>query len=258
MTKRVLVVGLISLLGAGCAMKSDVAKLETSLTDEINANSAQQDSLLQEIRQLRAVLLDSLGVQERRVVSGRVDVQRQIDELNESLAMLIALTGQVQQQLARYGPQPVPNNVEPIPDGEAYGQADDGDAPVSSASGPDALYDASLRQFRRGSYGTARTGFEEFLRQYSSHDLASDAQYYLAETYERTDDLEEALAQYARVLELYPNSRRAPAALYKSGLVELQRGNTDDARTFLARVVQGYPDSDEATPAREELRKLQN
>ena len=47
------------------------------------------------------------------------------------------------------------------------------------------------------------------------------------------------------MLGLYPNSRRAPTALYKSGLLELRRGNTDDARTFFNRVVQGYPDSDE-------------
>lgn len=235
-------------------MKSDVAELETSLTEEINANRAQQDSLLHEVRQLRLVLLDSLGVQERRGVSGRVDVQRQIDELNQSLAVLIALTGQVQQQLSRYETESTP--------GPDAGTRDDGvgdaGAPEAGSSDPNELYDASLRQFRRSSYGTARAGFEEFLRQYPSDELAPDAQYYLAETYERTGEAEEALAQYARVLELYPNSRRAPSALYKSGLVELQRGNADDARTFFARVVQGYPDSDEATPAREELRELQD
>lgn len=254
MTRRFLIVSLVSLLGAGCAMKSDVAELQTSLTEEINANSAQQDSLLREIRQLRAVLLDSLGVQQRRVVSGRVDLQRQIDELNESLAVLIALTGQVQQQLARYEMQPVPDTLA-MPVGDTIaGEA----LPDASSSDPNALYEASLRQFRRSSYSTARTGFEEFLRQYPSHALAPDAQYYLAETYDRTDEPETALAQYARVLELYPNSRRAPAALYKSGLVELREGNSDDARSFFARVVQGYPDSDEATPAREELRKLQD
>ena len=58
------------------------------------------------------------------------------------------------------------------------------------------------------------------------------------------------------MLELYPNSRRAPTALYKSGLIELRRGNTDDARTFFNRVVQGYPDSDEVELARRELDRL--
>ncbi len=58
------------------------------------------------------------------------------------------------------------------------------------------------------------------------------------------------------MLELYPNSRRAPTALYKRGSLELRRGNVDDARTFFSRVVQGYPDSDEFELAQRELDRL--
>jgi TolA-binding protein len=60
------------------------------------------------------------------------------------------------------------------------------------------------------------------------------------------------------VLELYPNSRRASTALYKSGQIELQQGNIDDARTYFDRVIQGYPDSDEVELARRELGQLQD
>jgi len=80
----------------------------------------------------------------------------------------------------------------------------------------------------------------------------------VAETYAEAGNAEQALVEYARVLELYPNSRRAPTALYKSGLIELQRGNVDDARTFFQRVVQGYPDSDESDLAERELSRLRN
>ncbi|MGB5303816.1 MAG: tetratricopeptide repeat protein, partial [Gemmatimonadota bacterium] len=83
-------------------------------------------------------------------------------------------------------------------------------------------------------------------------------QYFRAETFAEAGGLDEALEEYARVLELYPNSRRAPTALYKSGLIELQMGNVDDARTYFQRVVQGYPDSDEIDLAERELTRLQN
>ena len=69
-------------------------------------------------------------------------------------------------------------------------------------------------------------------------------------------DQARALQEYARVLELYPNSRRAATALYKSGRIELERGNTDDARTYFNRVIQGYPGSDEVELARRELTRL--
>lgn len=238
-------------------MKSDVAELETTLQAQMQSDRAQRDSLMVEIRQLRAVLLDSLSVQQRRDISGQVDLQRQIEELGTAVAQLVALTGETQRQLAllqESGEGLVPG----IAAAAAAGAAMPGEAAGESAGDAEAVYEAALRQFRRGSYETARAGLDQFLEQYPSHELAPDAQYFRAETFAESDAPDEALVQYARVLELYPNSRRAPTALYKSGLIELQRGNVDDARTFFRRVVQGYPDSDEADLAERELSRLRS
>ncbi|MFW6089286.1 MAG: tol-pal system protein YbgF [Gemmatimonadota bacterium] len=241
----------LALLSSGaCAMKSDVAELRTTIVQQMEEDRAQRDSLITEIRGLRSVLLDSLNVQQRRDISGRVDLERQIRDLNTALNQLMALTGETQRQLARLergGDEgsiiaPEAGGVSLDPDGG------DGDAQE--------LYDAAIRQFRRGSYVTARSGLDEFLGRYPSHELASDAQYYRAETYAEEDEAEAALAEYARVLELYPNSRRAPTALYKSGRIEAERDNTDDARAYFNRVIQGYPDSDEVELARRELARL--
>jgi len=54
----------------------------------------------------------------------------------------------------------------------------------------------------------------------------------------------------------YPNSPRAPSALYKLGLLAEQRGDKAAARTFYARVLAGYPRSDEANLARDKLQTL--
>lgn len=254
----------LTLLGAGCATKSDVVDLESTVLAEFAAVRARQDSLSGQIAQLRPALLDSLAEQERRSRSGLVELQRRVDDLNASLAQLIELTGQVQRRFVAPVREPGPAEGAPSPEGgPPAGEAGGGgegetDLPTGAATGaPEELYEASLRQLRRGSHLTARAGLEEFLRRYPAHDLAPDARYYLAETYAAADDPQAALREYARVLELHPASRRAPAALYKSGLLELDRGNVDDARAFFQRVVRGYPDSDEAGPAREQLQKLQ-
>lgn len=241
----------LALLSSGaCATKSDMAELRTTIVQQMEEDRAQRDSLITEIRGLRSVLLDSLNVQQRRDISGRVDLERQIQDLNTALNQLMALTGETQRQLARL--ERGGNDGSVIAD-DAGGatidrNADDGDAQN--------LYDAAIRQFRRGSYVTARNGLDEFLTQYPAHELASDAQYYRAETYAEEGEAETALAEYARVLELYPNSGRASTALYKSGQIELERGNTDDARTYFNRVIQGYPNSDEVELARRELARL--
>ena len=236
-------------------MKSDVAELESTLQAQMEMDRAQRDSLMTEIRQLRSVLLDSLSVQQRRDISGTVDLSRQIEDLGIAVRQLTALTGETQRQLALM--QDSGSGLVGAA-GAALTGGDRGESPIEgeSAGQPQALYEASLRQFRRGSFETARAGLDQFLEQYPNHELAPDAQYFRAETFAEADELEEALVEYARVLELYPNSRRAPTALYKSGLIELRRGNVDDARTFFQRVVQGYPDSDEVDLAERELSRL--
>ncbi len=242
-------VALALLSGSACATKGDVASLQTTLVQQMEEDRAQRDSLIAEIRSLRSVLLDSLNVQQRRDISGRVDLQRQIQDLNTALNQLMALTGETQRQLARLEGRDGPGDTA-----GGGGAAVDLDT-EESADARD-LYDAAVRQFQRGSYETARTGLDEFLARHPSHELAPDAQYYRAETFAEAGELDTALEEYARVLELYPNSRRAPTALYKSGRIELERGNTDDARTFFNRVVQGYPGSDEVELARRELTRL--
>lgn len=253
--RSTIVVVAAAMVGSGCATKSDVVDLRTDLVAQMETDREQRDSLISEIRSLRSVLLDSLNVQQRRDITGRVDLQRQIQDLNTALNQLLALTGETQRQLAR---------LENADGGGALTVPEDAGGPISAdgqvqaAAEPQALYEAAIRQFRRGSFETARSGFDEFLRLYPNDTLASDAQFFRAETFAESDDQLAALAEYARVLELYPNSRRASTALYKSGRIELRQGNIDDARTYFDRVIQGYPDSDEVELARRELAQLQN
>ena len=246
-----------TLAAAGCATKSDMAELRNTVTGEFEAERSQREALIAEIQELRAVLLDSLNVQQRRDITGRVDLQRQIEDLNTNLAQLIELTGQTQRNLALMSVSPEdPTGPGGTPGSRELPPQDAVPSGAEPAGDPQELYEAALRQFRRGSYGTAREALDQFLSTYPNHELAPDAQYFRAESFAEEGDAEAALDEYARVLELYPNSRRAPTALYKSGLLELRRGNVDDARTFFNRVVQGYPDSDEFELARRELDRL--
>lgn len=240
----------------GCATKSDITDLQATLVGEFQSERSQREALITEIQELRAVLLDSLSVQQRRDITGRVDLQRQIQDLNTNLAQLIELTGQTQRNLAMMAMSAADSSPAGNRAIGPSGQAPEQPAAEGGPGDPQTLYEAALRQFRRGSYGTAREALDEFLVLYPNNELAPDAQYFRAETFAEEGDSEAALTEYARVLELYPNSRRAPTALYKSGLIELRRGNVDDARTFFSRVVQGYPDSDEFELAQRELDRL--
>jgi len=251
------------LVAAACASKSDVVDLQTSIQTDLAAMEARQDSFSAQLMLLREDLLAALESQEQRTLVGGSELQRQLDDMRLMLSQLQELSGQNQrwllelQQLARRSGVPVENPGAAGADaGGTPAGGDDAAGQDADSGGPAALYEASLQQYRRGSYETARTGFDEFLSQYPTHALAPDAQYYRAETFVQTGDEDGALVEFARVLELYPNSRRAPTALYRSGVVEVERGRSDDAVLFFTRIVQGYPDSDEAKLAEDQLRRL--
>lgn len=246
----------LALLSAACASKGDIQQMEANMLAEIGAIRARQDSLN---RELRGVVMDSLGSQELRLLQSGSEQGRRMDQLQQSLQQVLDLLEQIERELRRGraygGVQPTVPTVPGAQIGDAgTGPVGAGERPVDDAAA--ALYNSAQNQFNRGAYETARTGFAEYLRLYADGELAPDAQFYLARTYEETGDPGLALAEYARVLELYPNSRRAPSALYASGRIELDRGNTQDAAGFFARVVRGYPNSDEAILAEQRLRDL--
>ncbi len=52
------------------------------------------------------------------------------------------------------------------------------------------------------------------------------------------------------------NSRTAPTALYKAGLLEVDEGNRDQACQYFQRILAGYPRSDEARLASDQAGRL--
>jgi len=220
------------------------------MLEEIRDMAERQDAILAQF----GVAFDSLGIQGRRDLASRGELQRQFDNLSEQIAQVMALVSQNNQLLNELAAGRSSTAVVPIVPGGAGDRATGGGGRDEASL----FYGAAQEQFRRGSYATARSGFEDFLANYPDNDLAPDAQYFLAETYAAESDAERALQEYSRVLELYPNSRRAATALYKSGMLELERGNTGEARRFFERVELGYPNSPEAELARDQLSKLRS
>ena len=59
---------------------------------------------------------------------------------------------------------------------------------------------------------------------------------------------------YQLVAAKYPKSKAAPTALYKYALSLIAQKNTAPAKVALNRIVKDYPNSDEASLARDLLR----
>src|SRR5213079_2351857 len=249
-------------LAAGCALKGDVRKVELQV-EALRAERARADAEraahVDSLRSLVAAVQQALAAQQAYLVQMRGDVKTDLLAVQQQLVQVQELTGQSQQRITELrahieerAQQPEP----PLDTGTRAGAAPPvGPSGNPAGPGPDRMYDLSLQQFRRGSLATARVGLREFLRVYPTHERAADALFYVGETW-APENADSAAAVYQQVVKSYPNSPRAPSALYKLGLLAEQRGDKAAARQHYSRVIAGYPRSDEANLARDKLQRL--
>lgn len=251
MIRRLLLAAALLPLGACVATKQDVEELRLGMA----VQRAQQDSLFRVLIARTEAMLDSLSDQNVRL---RGDFANRLLAIDRQLVQIQELSGQNQAQLAGLRQQIEQSAAEARRAQEAAAAAarDDAEGGDEEGGDPQELYDAALGALRRGSVGTARTGFEEFLRANPQHRLAADAQYNIGQSYEQGREPANAITAYARVVELYPTSPRAPAALLRMGRLELGRGNRTQARTHFNAIVQRFARSPEAADARTELQRM--
>ena len=243
-------------LGA-CASRGDVQMVQGEvalLRAEVSRRDSARAAQLGEVIRMQQGLMDSLGVTRRAVAQLKGDLAPDLYNIQQQLVQLQELTGQSQQRLTELRTRLEARGAE-IESGPAPG---DTAAPVAggpSSASADQMYEASLAQLRRGSLSTARLGLREMLRIHPTSDRAPDALYFIGQSY-ASENPDSAAAYYGQVAATYPQSPRAASAVYNLGLLAERRKDTARARESFQRVVQSYPQSDEAALARDRLKAL--
>ncbi len=248
-----------------CATKGQVRLLETEVRS-MRIETGRRDSVraanLADVIRLQQRILDSLvaGREALRALDVRfaadiTDIQRQLLQIQE-------LTGQSQRRLSELKAQVDARAEQSQASGPVQPPttADTGSrAPVNPGAPPtvtaDAMYQGARQQLNKGAVGTARRGFQEFLRSYPTHELAPDALFYVGESF-AVESADSAVTYWTRVVTQYPRSGKASTALYKMGRIEEVRNNRAAAKGYYDRLLKEYPRSDEADLAREQLKTL--
>jgi tol-pal system protein YbgF len=247
----ILVVATVAL--GGCALRSDVRRLEEQLTtmqDESNHRDSMLAAQLTQVLAMQREAGDSLAAVEASLRAFRGETLGQLYDVQKQLLQVQELAGQSTRRL---------NELRG--DLDARGQQLSGPAPeaggVSGANNASAvqMYEASLQQLRRGSTGTARAGFRQFLEQYPTAPEAADAVYFIGESFS-TEAPDSAAMYYTQVADKYPSSPRAASALYRLGSMAESARDTTAARGYYQRLIAKYPTSNEAALARDRLKAL--
>jgi tol-pal system protein YbgF len=253
--RRTAVLLAVMLFLGGCATKQDIRDLRTEISEDLRQIAAAQDSLREEIRRQSVETQDTIRNTRGELVDIRGDVLTTLNRISTQLGQVQELVGQnslsissLRDQmdgLRRGGAAPASGAAEAGTEGAVQ--------PSTGTDEADAMYNAGIRQYQRGSLSAARAAFQQFLTAYPAHERAPNAQYYLADILVQDEQLEDAIQAFSRIPEQFPTSETVPDALYRMGVLYIELGDNDEARSVLERLVNTYPDHRNVAAARERL-----
>ena len=137
----------------------------------------------------------------------------------------------------------------PVPETEAREVA-------SSPEAEKAAYDQAFQSLKQLKYAESADQFSGFLRDYPNSELASNAQYWLGESYYVTRNYDYALESFQKLLSKYPDSSKGPDSLLKIGYTHYELKQWNRARAALKQVESQYPDTTLARLAASRLRSM--
>ena len=134
--------------------------------------------------------------------------------------------------------------IEPVP------------PPVVETTTPEQRYGRAFDALKAGDYAASIAGMRDFIARHPDHPLADNAYYWLGQTHYLNRDYGQAIEAFASVGSKSPDSAKAPDALLKRGLSEVELKRIEAARRSFNDLIARYPASEAARLAREQLQRL--
>ncbi|WP_126453683.1 tol-pal system protein YbgF [Sulfuriflexus mobilis] len=133
-------------------------------------------------------------------------------------------------------------------------------APRAAAAGNPAAEESAYREafglLKEGRYKPAQSRFADFVVKYPASVYADNAQYWIGEVNYVTRAFEQAIVEFNKVLNNYPNSQKQADALLKIGYCYYELKDFAKARESLQAVESRFPDSTAARLASTRLQQL--
>ncbi len=119
-------------------------------------------------------------------------------------------------------------------------EAPGGAAIPPNANEPAAVYENAFSQLKGGNFAVAQRDFDSFLKSYPQHPLASNATYWLGETYYAQSKYDQASRIFAESYKKYPKGPKAADSLLKLGMSLGGSGKTKEACVSLKQLKKEY------------------
>jgi len=213
------------------ATQKDMIQLDDSLT-RMRKNQA---DLTIKINELNANM-ESLNSQLESSQQRMANLGQKLDDLQSDLSRRMnVLAGQVTGTGSSSGGSSVTGN--------------------SSTPNPGDLFRLAMNDYQSGKYDLAIIGFRNLLSQFPKAELASQAQFQIAECEFGRKSYMDAAREYEKVVQFYGKSDTAPKALYKKGIALQSAGKKADAEESFRRFLKEYPKHELARSVKDLLRE---
>uniref|UniRef100_A0A7V0Z3Z2 Tol-pal system protein YbgF n=1 Tax=candidate division WOR-3 bacterium TaxID=2052148 RepID=A0A7V0Z3Z2_UNCW3 len=201
----------------------------------------QMDSLRYYTAKFDSILKD----QSKGISQLRTDYYTKSEELAEKLEMLNTRLGESEVQLTQIIER-LSRSKKVVTDSED----------VSSVS-PEArmIYESAYLNYVKGNYIEAINGFKSYLKVAPESPLSDNALYWIGECYYSLGKRQDAVDTFNELLNKYTQSNKRSTALYKIGIIYEEAKDTKTAKIYYERVIKEFPNSPEASLAKERLNK---
>ena len=232
-------------------------------TNQLNSQMGVLQKSVQEATANSGSRIDSMSTQTQGLSDNMQDVQARVAKLGQQMndiqgllqSIDVKISGGVSTPQNGYSGAPSPgSSLQTQPNPQPPQAASP--VPTMPAVSADTLYQNALRDFSTGKYDLARQEFGDYVKNFPTNDLASNAQFYLGEISYAQGDYQNAIAQYEIVTGNYPKSFKLAAAQLKKAFAEIELGMKSTGIRDLREVLRRFPGSDEARRAQAKLKEL--
>jgi tol-pal system protein YbgF len=243
------------------------------LQEQTQQLQALMNDLGEALKAVNARIEDQTSLERKAFADGKVQmdtmsgdlrvVREKVDETNVRLGTITQELESIRQAIPEPGAftnvpvAPTTSDAGAAPGTIAQGGAPPA-APVTPPAGiqPQRLWQSSYADYTAGNYVLAVEGFNSFINYFPKSPQAHEAQLYIGEALAQDKKDIEAVIAYDRVIANYPGTSSVPQAYYKRGLALERLGETARARESYEAVMKEFPDSTQATLAKQGLDRL--
>lgn len=191
----------------------------------------------------------------------RAEVSSTLEDFHTEVASMRETVDELRRSIERHPPQIVYQAPASRDSGRVSSDSTGRTSP--SDMDPSRMDSSAFLDVRKGNYELAISEFRDILHYFGETEYAPKAHYWIGECWYSlaggtgsspgTAAYDSAIVEFQYLVDKYPDSERIPTALYKLGRCHEELGRTRQARQFYQRVVDDFPRSLEAKPARSRL-----